>query len=95
MRWVVRINPKPKVAGSEDYADIRGIFDGIGESVLTNLKQAIDKKDSAQFVAMYRQAIEACYSCHKSIGRPFLRPMIPTVPPQPVMNFDPDANWPS
>lgn len=95
MRWAVRINPKPKIAGSEEYADIQGIFDGIDQGVLPNLKKAIDKKDSAEFVAMYKQTIEACYSCHKSIGRPFLRPMIPTVTPQPTLNYDPNADWPS
>lgn len=95
IRWVVRINPKPKAAGSEEIVDLQGIFDGIDQGVLPNLKKAIDKKDSTEFVAMYKQTLEACYACHKSINRPFLRPMIPTVTPQPIMNYDPDAKWPS
>jgi hypothetical protein len=94
IRWTIRINPKPKVAGGEELVDLQGVFDGIDESVLTPLKQSIDKKDSVEFVKAYKLTIEACYACHKSGGRPFLRPMIPTVPPQSVINADPNANWP-
>jgi hypothetical protein len=38
--------------------------------------------------------IESCYSCHKAVGRPYLRPMIPTAPAQTVINLDPNATWP-
>ena len=37
---------------------------------------------------------DACYSCHKSSGKPYLRPMIPTMPPQAIINDDPKATWP-
>ena len=46
-------------------------------------------------LALAAQSAEASYACHKSINRPFLRPMIPTISPQPVMNYDPDAKWPN
>jgi len=38
--------------------------------------------------------LEACYSCHKASGKPYLRPMIPTVPPQSIITYDPNAKWP-
>jgi hypothetical protein len=41
------------------------------------VKGAIEKKDSARFVATYKTMTESCYSCHKAVGRPYLRPMIP------------------
>lgn len=94
IRWMIRINPTPKVSGQDETVDLQGIFDGIDADVLTPLKAAIDAKDNAKFEAGYRQMLESCYACHKSAGRPYLRPMIPTVPPQPVINADPSANWP-
>ena len=91
--WAIRIDPTPKGTNGE-RVDLKGIFDGIDNGVLSGLKQAIEKKDSAQFVATYKQALEACYACHKALGRLYLRPMIPTTPPQTIISFDPDAKWP-
>ena len=93
IRWLVRITPMPKGPTGE-LVDLQGIFDGIDTSVLKDLKDTIDKKDSARFSAAYRQTLEACYSCHKAVGRPYLRPMIPTTAPQSIVNLDPAATWP-
>jgi hypothetical protein len=38
--------------------------------------------------------LESSYSCHKSVGRPYLRPMIPTEQVQAALNMDPNAKWP-
>jgi cytochrome c553 len=62
--------------------------------VLKDLKDTLDRKDSAAFAVAYRQTLEACYSCHKAVGRPYLRPMIPTTSPQSIINLDPAASWP-
>ena len=40
------------------------------------------------------EMLEACYSCHKASAKPYLRPMIPTTPPQTIINYDPNAKWP-
>jgi len=93
IRWLIRINPMPK-GPTGDLVDLQGIFDGIDTGVLKDLKDTIDKKDGARFAAAYRQTLEACYSCHKAVGRPYLRPTIPTTPPQSIMNLDPAATWP-
>ncbi len=95
INWTVRINPTPKAAGSQDVVDIKGIFDGIDTGVMAPLKAAIDKKDLAAFTAAYKLTLESCYACHKATGRPFLRPQVPTVPAQPIINPDPAATWPS
>jgi len=93
IKWMLRINPNPKTPSGE-VVNLQGIYDGLETSTVTTLKDAIDKKDSARFVVAYKQMIEGCYSCHKSAGRPYLRPMIPTVVPQTMINYDPDAKWP-
>ena len=58
------------------------------------LRESIHANDSTQFVAAYKETIEACYLCHKASEKPFLRPMIPTAPAQGIINVDPEAEWP-
>ena len=94
LQWAVRINPTPKVAGSQETVDLKGIFDGIDTGSLAPLKKAIDDMDSIQFAAAYKVMLESCYSCHKSTGRLYLRPMVPRVAAQPIINSDPAAAWP-
>ena len=86
MIWLIR--KSPVVRGQQD------IFDGIDTSSLADVKSAIEKKDSLLFAAAYKTMLESCYSCHKSVGRPYLKPMIPRTPVQSVMNVDPNATWP-
>jgi hypothetical protein len=93
IRWTIRVNPTRKKPDGE-VVDIKSIFDGIDASVLPPLKDAVMKKDIAAFEAAYRTMLEACYSCHKASAKPYLRPMIPTAPPQTIINYDPDAKWP-
>ena len=38
--------------------------------------------------------LESGYSCHKSVGRPCLKPMIPKMQAQSILNMDPEAAWP-
>lgn len=93
VRWLIRINPMPKGPDGEPV-DLKGIFDAVDTSTFAAVKAAIDKKDSAQFAAAYKEALESCYQCHKSVGRPYLRPMVPTTVPQTIVNLDPHATWP-
>ena len=92
LRWMVRINPMPK--GPTGVVDIQAIFGPIDMNVLPMVRQAIQNKDSAQFSSAYKQMLAACYQCHVSTGRPFLRPTIPTDPPQSIINYDPDGKLP-
>jgi hypothetical protein len=93
IRWTIRIRPIRK-SPSGDPVDLKGIYDSIDNSVMAKLQQAIDKNDHVQFVAAYKETLVQCYSCHKASGKPYLRPMVPTVPPQTIINFDPNAKWP-
>jgi hypothetical protein len=93
IRWMLRINPMPKTPDGE-VVNAQGIWDSIEPSSLEALKKTIEAKDSQAFVPAYKAMLEACYTCHKSAGRPYLRPMVPTVAPQSVINYDPEATWP-
>ena len=95
IQWFVKKSPTLKSAGPEkEEVNIAGIFEGIDTSSLAAVKMAIANKDSAQFEATYKTMLESCYSCHKSAGRPYLRPQIPTAPMQSIINYDPNATWP-
>jgi len=89
---MVRINPMPK--GPTGVVDVQAIFGPIDANVVPMVRQAIQNKDSTQFVAAYKQMLASCYACHVSTGRPFLRPTIPTTLPQSIINYDPDATVP-
>jgi len=93
IRWTLRISPTRKTPDGS-VLDMKPLFDGIDKSVLTPLKEAVAKKDVKAFVPAYRDMLEACYQCHKAAGKPYLRPMIPSAPPQSIINYDPNADWP-
>ena len=93
IQWLIRKSPTVRGPDGKDV-DISGIFDGIDTSSLAAVKTAIEKQDSAQFAASYKTMLESCYACHKSAGRPYIRPMIPQSNTMPILNFDTNAAWP-
>jgi hypothetical protein len=94
IRWLIRINPTPKGPDGEPV-DLKGIFDALDTSTFADVKAAIDTKDSAKFPVVYKAMLVSCYSCHKSVGRPYLRPQIPTTVPQTIINMDTKSTWPN
>ena len=90
IRWMLRINPTPKTPEGE-VVNLQGIFDGIDTSSLAMLKKAIEDKNGDEFTSTYKLMLDACYSCHKSAGRPYLRPVVPTVPPQSIISYSPES----
>ncbi len=93
--WLIKKSPTMKSSGPEkEEVNIEGIFQGIDTSSLNDVKAAIAAKDSVKFATTYKTMLESCYSCHKSVGRPYLRPMMPTMQVQSVLNMDPEATWP-
>jgi cytochrome c553 len=93
VRWTIAIRPVRKGPDGKDV-NIKGIYDAIEPSAFATVQLAIEDEKTPEFEDAYKQALEACYSCHKAVGKPYLRPMIPTVPPQTVINYDPTAKWP-
>jgi hypothetical protein len=94
IRWLLRKSPTVKTKEGE-VVNLQGIFDGIDTSSFAMLKKSIEDKNLEEFTSAYKLMLESCYACHKSVGRPYLRPMIPTVPPQSIINYSADASWPS
>jgi cytochrome c553 len=94
IQWLIRKSPVIKSQLDQKDVDVAGIFDGIDTSSLAAVKTAIEQKDSTAFASSYRTMLESCYACHKSVGRPYLRPMIPTLQVQASLNMDPAATWP-
>ena len=94
IQWLIRKSPVMKSQLDQKDVDIAGIFDGVDTSSLAAVKTAIEKQDSVQFAAAYKTMLESCYACHKSVGRLYLKPMIPTTQTQAILNMDPAATWP-
>jgi hypothetical protein len=93
MTWTVLIRPVRRGPNGEPF-NVKGMWDALGPTSFASVDIAIDQEDQAGFETEYRRALEACYACHKAAGLPFLRPRVPTVPSEEILNFDPNAEWP-
>jgi hypothetical protein len=95
IQWLIKKSPTMRSSGPDrEEVNIEGIFGGIDTSSLLDVKTAIEKKDSAMFASTYKTMLESCYSCHKSVGRPYLKPQLPKAQMQAILNMDPNATWP-
>jgi hypothetical protein len=92
LKWAVRVIPVRKTKAGD--VELQGILDAVDNSMFSEIGKSIENKDVDGFRASYRKSLEGCYSCHKAAEKPYLRPQIPTAPPQPMINFDPEARWP-
>lgn len=93
LRWAVRVIPVRKDNAKRDI-DLRAILEAVENSPLQQLQEAIKAKDYVKVVAAYRFTLDSCYACHKAVDKPYLRPQIPERPAEPIINFDPKADWP-
>ena len=94
IQWLVRKNPTIRNNVEQKDVDLQGIFDGIDTSSLAMVKDAIEKKDGPTFDKNYKLMLESCYACHKAVGRPYIRPQMPTAQVQSIVNMDLTAAWP-
>jgi len=93
LHWAVRRIPIRKDNRGQDV-NLVNILEAFENSQLTQLKQAIDRKNRSGFETVYKESLTVCYSCHKAADKPYLRPQMPTEPTSRIMNFDPKADWP-
>jgi hypothetical protein len=93
LNWAVRVIPIRKDAAGNNV-DLKAILQAVDSTFLSAVGEAITAHDSEKFIAAYKNTLEGCYACHKSSGKPYLRPQIPVAPPQPIINYDPNAKWP-
>ena len=91
--WTIQLRPVRKAADGSDV-NLMPIFQSIDTSAFKTMTDAIQAQDSTAFTAAYRESLAACHGCHKASGMPYLRPQIPTVPVQTIINVDPAATWP-
>jgi cytochrome c553 len=92
IQWLMKKSPKIRSQGPDkEEVDVQAIFDAVDTSSLADVKNAIAAKDSAKFAATYKTMLDSCYSCHKSVGRPYLRPMIPKMQVQSALEMDPNG----
>ena len=93
LRWAVRAKPIRKDNSGREI-NLPGILEAFENSQLTQLKQAVDRKDNAAFKAVYKECLTLCFACHKASDKPYLRPQIPAQAEAGIINFDPKADWP-
>jgi hypothetical protein len=89
IRWLITKSPTTKTPESE-VVNLQGIFDGIDTSSLPMLKKSIEAQNVNEFTSAYKLMLDSCYSCHKSAGRPYLHPVVPTAAPQSIINYVPE-----
>ena len=88
IRWTILIRPvRQKADGST--VDIKGIFTAMDMSQFATVQLAIEDQSTEEFVPAYKQALEACHSCHVASEKPYLRPVVPTAPPSTLIDFNP------
>jgi hypothetical protein len=77
---------------------VKPVIIAIAESVengpFTQMKEAIDTKDKARAVKVYKDTLAACSGCYEAASKPFLRPRIPAEPQVQIVNFTPGAPLP-
>lgn len=91
--WTIQLRPVRKAPDGSDV-NLVPIFESIDSSAFKAVADAIQAQNATAFAAAYRETLQACYGCHKTSGKPYLRPMVPTEPGQSIINFDGAATWP-
>lgn len=90
MRWMIVLRPVRQLPGG-GTVDVKGLFTAFDLSAMASVQLAIEDQNHAEFVTAYKQALDGCHSCHTASAKPYLRPIVPTVPPSTMINFDPAA----
>src|SRR5271165_4282897 len=65
LHWAVRRIPIRKDNRGQDV-NLVNILEAFENSQLTQLKQAIDRKNRSGFETVYKDSLTVCYSCHKA-----------------------------
>lgn len=93
LRWAMRIIPVRKDSAGREV-NVQSILEGFENSPLMEISDSIKAKDQGKFELKYKLFLEACYTCHTSAEKPYLRPQLPQQRATGIINFDPAATWP-
>ena len=88
--WTIRIRPVRKDSAGNPV-DIKALFDVISNGQLKSLADAIKAKDEARFETTYKQMLNGCNSCHIASDKPYVHVVVPQVPPQTIVQFEPQS----
>ena len=79
LEWAVRIKPIREDSSGKEV-NIAGIAEAVDNTQFTQMDEAIRAKDKAGSIAVYRDTMVTCDSCHMASDKPFLRARIPDMP---------------
>jgi hypothetical protein len=86
LRWAVRIVPKRKISSGE--VELAPILQNVETGPLAALGRTLASKNVKDFRPAYESVLSACAGCHAEAERPFLRLKIPSVPAEPLIDFE-------
>jgi hypothetical protein len=90
LNWAVRMRPVRRLStGSE--LDLREVLRGVESSGLTDVREALGKRDLKMFEAAYRNTMAQCQGCHVAAEKPFLRLQVPLAPASRMIDPAPAA----
>jgi hypothetical protein len=92
LKWAIRVKPVRVV--NREKVDLKTIGEAVDNTPLTQMKEAIARKDRKRCIKLYDDTLSGCYACHKASDKPYLRPRVPAAPEARVINFDPKATKP-
>ncbi|HZZ71746.1 MAG TPA: hypothetical protein VFE24_05805 [Pirellulales bacterium] len=93
LRWAVALKPLRQDSQKHEIK-LADILEALENGPLKQVQTAITAKDKSQFIAAYRTLLEGCYACHKTVEKPYLKLQLPPLPSLPIINCDPQADWP-
>jgi hypothetical protein len=89
LEWATRILPIRKDDAGHDV-NVQAILEAFENSpYLTEVGDSIQARDPGKFEVRYRRLLEACHTCHKAAGRPYLRPRVPEATATAILQMGP------
>ena len=93
MRLSASLTPVVKDKAGQEVK-LGEILQSIESTPSMQVGKAIQSKDLKTFLTSYRALLNGCYSCHRAVDKPFLRPRLPAPPANSIINIDPKATDP-
>src|SRR3954471_11089521 len=78
LKWAIRVKPVRVV--NKEKVDLKSIGEAVDNTPLTQMKEAIARRDKERCVRLYDDTLTGCSACHKASDKPYLRPQRPTAP---------------
>jgi hypothetical protein len=91
LNWAVRVRPVRKTANGGDLP-LGPILLAVQTGGVTQLREAIAKRDAKSFETAYRGMMNQCYSCHVAAEKPYLHLHIPETAGARMIDFGPAAS---